>query len=282
MAPAVRPKTARAEDVASLQSLLAALVESSNDAIISKDLDGTITSRNPAAEWIYGYTDSEIVGRSITLLAPPDRPDEILGILRRVAAGERVDHFETQRRRKDGTLLDVSLSVSPIRDADGKVIGASVIGRDFTAAKRAEEALRKAVEELRERTEQLVRSNTELQRFAYVASHDLQEPARTVASYCGLLEQRYGGQLDETAREWIGHATAGAQRMRALISDLLEYSQVEFRAEPLIAVESNAVLTSPLPSGPRRRFGRPTSRSRICRPRLKRPRQWSRAIRYHA
>ena len=138
------------------------------------------------------------------------------------------------------------------------------------------------MEELRERTEQLVRSNTELQRFAYVASHDLQEPARTVASYCGLLEQRYGGQLDETAREWIGHATAGAQRMRALISDLLEYSQVEFRAEPLIAVESNAVLTSPLPSGPRRRFGRPTSRSRICRPRLKRPRQWSRAIRYHA
>ena len=246
MIPIGRHQTEEAEGVGAPQSYLAAIVESSNDAIIGKTLDGIITSWNRGAERIYGYTAQEAIGQSITILGLPDRPDEILGILKRIAAGDRVDHFETKRRHRDGTLIGISLSVSPIRSAEGKIVGASAIARDVTAARKADEALRNAHHELRERTQQLLHSNTELQRFAYIASHDLQEPARTVASYCDLLEQRYRDQLDATAREWIGHARAGAQRMRTLIADLLEYSRLESKARPFALADCEVVLADAL------------------------------------
>jgi PAS domain S-box-containing protein len=117
---------------------LAAIVEASDDAILSKDLDGVIRSWNPGAERLFGYTAGEIIGRPITILIPPDRQDEEPGILKRVAAGERIDHYETVRRRKDGTLINVSLSVSPVWE-DGRVIGAAKIARDITAMKRVEQ-----------------------------------------------------------------------------------------------------------------------------------------------
>jgi PAS domain S-box-containing protein len=120
-----------------LNAYLAAIVESSDDAIISKDLNGIIRSFNPAAERMFGYSADEIVGRSITLLIPPDRIGEEKEILRRLRLGERIDHFETIRRTKDGRLLDISLTVSPVRDTSGQVVGASKIARDITAQKRA-------------------------------------------------------------------------------------------------------------------------------------------------
>src|SRR5262245_15912423 len=114
---------------------LAAIVESSDDAIISKDLNGIITSWNSSAERLFGYSADEAIGRSITLLIPPDRLDEEPKILERLRRGERVDHFETIRMRKDGSRLDISLTISPVRNAAGKIVGASKIARDITERK---------------------------------------------------------------------------------------------------------------------------------------------------
>jgi PAS domain S-box-containing protein len=121
---------------------LASIVESSNDAIIGKTLDGTIVSWNTGAEEIYGYSAEEAEGRSVAILFPPDRQDELPQILESVRRGERITNFETKRTRKDGTVIDVSLTVSPIRDAGGNLIGASTTARDTTELKRAGEALR--------------------------------------------------------------------------------------------------------------------------------------------
>src|SRR6202021_2311666 len=120
------------------------IIDSSEDAILSKDLNGTITSWNKGAEHIYGYTPDEVVGKHISLLIPSDRPDEIPEILRKVARGERIEHHESVRLTKDARRLDVSLSVSPLRDAPGNIVGASVIARDITAQRRAEGQLRQS------------------------------------------------------------------------------------------------------------------------------------------
>ena len=114
------------------QARLAAIVESSDDAIISKNLDGVITTWNRGAERIFGYTAKEAIGQPVTILIPKDHLDEEPKILSRVRNGESIDHYETVRRRKDGTLFDISLTVSPIRDASGAVIGASKVARDIT------------------------------------------------------------------------------------------------------------------------------------------------------
>ena len=118
---------------------LAAIVESSDDAILSKDVNGVIKSWNSGAQRLFGYTSQEAVGKPITLLIPADRHDEEPIILERIRRGERIDHYETVRQRKDGSLVDISLTVSPIRDLRGKIIGASKIARDITERKRAEE-----------------------------------------------------------------------------------------------------------------------------------------------
>jgi PAS domain S-box-containing protein len=128
--------------------LLAAVVESSHDAIVSKNLNGVITSWNKGAERLFGYTAGEAIGQNITLIIPPDRRDEERTIVERLRRGERVDHFETVRMRKDGSLLDVALTISPIRDAADRVVGASKLARDITERKRTEEVLRQAQADL--------------------------------------------------------------------------------------------------------------------------------------
>src|SRR5205809_4281572 len=127
-----------------LREQLAAIVESSDDAIIGKTLDGRITSWNRGAERLYGYTAAEALGQSITLLIPPGLPDELPGILERLMRGERIEHYETQRVCKDGTHIEVSLTISPIRDSTGRIIGASKIARNITDRKRAEAAFQQA------------------------------------------------------------------------------------------------------------------------------------------
>jgi len=141
--------------------LLAAIVDSSDDAIISKDLNGIVTSWNRSAERIFGYTASEMIGQPITVLMPPDRIAEESQILARIMRGERLDHFETVRQRKDGRLIDISLTISPVRNRDGTVIGASKIVRDITDKRRVED-------ELRSNQAQLLDS----QRLAHVGSWD--------------------------------------------------------------------------------------------------------------
>src|SRR6202050_276198 len=128
----------RAERVA---RRLAAIVESSDDAIISKDLNGIIATWNKAAERLFGYPADEVIGKSITIVIPPERRHEEVGILDRIRRGEPIEHFETQRRRKDGSLVDISLSISPVTDETGAIIGASKIARDITEQKRREQQI---------------------------------------------------------------------------------------------------------------------------------------------
>jgi len=126
--------------------LLSALVGSADDAIISKTLDSIITSWNEGAERLFGYTADEAIGQSVTMLIPQDHPDEEPSIIARLRRGERIEHYETVRVRKDGSLVDISLTVSPIRAPDGQIIGASKIARDITSRKRTEAQLREQAE----------------------------------------------------------------------------------------------------------------------------------------
>jgi PAS domain S-box-containing protein len=130
---------------------LASIVESSNDAIISKSLDGIITSWNRGAERLFGYTAEEVIGKAVTILIPEDRISEEPEILERIRRGKRVDHYDTVRRRKDGSLIDISLTVSPLKEADGRIIGASKIARDITERKRAQERQKLLVNEMQHR-----------------------------------------------------------------------------------------------------------------------------------
>jgi PAS domain S-box-containing protein len=147
-----RPKVPR--DLA--HALLAGIVENSDDAIASKTLDGVVTSWNRAAERLFGYPAGEIVGRHISVLAAPGREGEMPAILERIRRGERVDHYDTVRRRKDGTLVEVSLTVSPVRDARGRIVGASKIARDIGERRRAERERELRLGELRHRVKNLL------------------------------------------------------------------------------------------------------------------------------
>ena len=155
--------------------LLASIVESSDDAIFSKRLDGTILSWNKAAEKMYGYRAEEIIGKSVSILLPPDHPDEVRDILERLQHGEKVDHFETTRVAKDGHLLTVSLTISPIRDSDGRIIGASTIARDITRSKLAEQSMRNS--------EKLAVAG----RMAATVAHEINNPLEAVTNALYLL-----------------------------------------------------------------------------------------------
>ena len=216
--------------------LFSAIVDSSDDAIISKDLNGIITTWNKSAERLFGYTAAQAVGQSVaTLLIPADRQDEEPEILSRLRRGERVDHFETKRRRKDGSLLDISLTISPVKDARGNIVGASKIARDITAQVRNREALRRA-------NEQLAQSNADLEYFAYSASHDLQEPLRMVATYSEMLRRKYGSKLDAKADRYLSYLTEGSARMEHLLRDLRAFTHASTHSGPSPEVDANAVL----------------------------------------
>jgi PAS domain S-box-containing protein len=355
---AARDVTARRRAERSMVEL-AAIVESSNDAIIGMGLDGTITSWNSGATGMFGYPADEMLGQSIQRLLPPDREQEEAHIQEQILRGDSVRHFDTVRAARGGQLIDVSVTASPIRDASGTTVGTSKILRDMTERKKSEEALVKSearyrtlveslpqkiclkdsdsvwvsinesfARDLKIRPEEVVgktdydffprelaekyraddarimrtgiiedldeeyvengqrrfvqtvktpvrdkqgntsgilvtfwditerklaeqrlktmadleRSNKDLEQFAYVASHDLQEPLRMVSSYTQLLGERYRDKLDADANDFIGFAVDGANRMQRLISDLLTYSRVGTRAKPLEAVDSHAAL----------------------------------------
>jgi PAS domain S-box-containing protein len=209
---------------------LEALVRSSVDPIVSKDLNSVITSWNLAAEKMFGYTAEEAVGKSITMIIPPDRLHEEDEIIGRIRQGLSADHFETVRIAKDGHPVEVEVSISPIRDATGTVIGASKILRDVSQRNRMTEALLKANADLETRAAALHAANKELETFSYSVSHDLRAPLRAIDGFSRVLEEEYADRLGETGRDCTKRIRKATQRMGMLIDDMLHLSRVT-RAE---------------------------------------------------
>jgi PAS domain S-box-containing protein len=195
--------------------LLAAIVESSHDAIVSKSLNGVITSWNKGAERLFGYAAEEAVGQNITLIIPPERRDEERTIVEQLTRGERIDHFETVRMRKDGSLLDVSLTISPMKDASGRVVGASKLARDITERKCAEEALRQAQTDLAHASRL-----TTMGEFTASLAHEVKQPiaaAVTDANTCVRWITRDEPDLKE-AREAAWRIVKDAERAAEIIN----------------------------------------------------------------
>lgn len=230
-----------------LQRHFTAIVESSDDAIISKDLNGIIRSWNKGAEKIFGYKLAEVIGRPITILMPEGRQNEEPGILARLRKGQVIDHYETVRQRKDGALLNISLTVSPIKDDSGNVIGASKIARDITPQKHAEKALRLAKEKLEQvnaeledrvkaRTASLNEAIAQMQEFSYTVSHDLRGPVRAMRGYANAALEDFGNDMEAGLRDYLERIVRGSDRMDKLIQDVLIYSrlsQTRIQTEPI-------------------------------------------------
>ena len=210
--------------------LLATIVESSGDAIVSKDLTGKILSWNKGAEQIYGYTEAEIVGQSVDHIVPADRLDESNCSLREVAEGKVVTRDETTRVRKDGTRLKVSLILSPIRNAEGKIIGISSIAHDITARQAVEGQVRdlnlQLEKRVRERTADLEAANKELEAFTYSVSHDLRAPLRHIAGFSKMLAEECGASLEPEGLHYLQRIQDGTRRMGMLVDDLLNLARI--------------------------------------------------------
>lgn len=222
--------------------LFSSIINFSDDAIVSCNLHGTVMSWNSGAQQLFGWTQEEIIGKSILTLIPATLHEEEYSILRKIKQGDFVRHYETMRIKKDGGLIDVSLTASPIKNSEGFIIGASKISRDITSIKKANAAILKLNDRLERRALDLQESNLELERFAYIASHDLQEPLRMVTSFLQLLKKKYSGQLDETAEQYINFAVDGGERMKKLIHDLLEYSRVNVNKDDYAEIDLNQLI----------------------------------------
>jgi PAS domain S-box-containing protein len=232
---------------------LASIVESSNDAIISKTLDGIITSWNKGAERIYGYGAAEIIGQPISTLITPELHDELPHIIGRIKRGERVEHYETVRVRKDSKRIHISLTVSPIKNASGEIVEASVIARDITERKRAEEQIHRLNELLEqrvaERTTQLQAANKELEAFSYSVSHDLRAPLRHINGFSQALLEDYADKLDEEGKGYLREVRAASQEMAQLIDDVLQLARVtrsEMRREAVNLSETARMVVAEL------------------------------------
>jgi PAS domain S-box-containing protein len=254
--PAVLVDITERKAAENARSMLAALVESSEDSIISKTLEGIITTWNAGAEHMFGYQAEEIIGHSVLKLIPSHLADEEPGILAKLKRGERIAHYETVRVRKDGSLLDVSLTVSPIKDAGGRIIGASKIARDITQKKRDEKSLQElfaaAQREIanRERAEAALRENDRRKdEFLATLAHELRNPLAPIRQ-AALVSK--APTATEAQKRWAHEViNRQVQNMALLLDDLLDISRVtrgvlELRKEPteLAAVVDAAVETA--------------------------------------
>jgi PAS domain S-box-containing protein len=202
-----------------LESLLSAVIDSSDDAIVTKTLEGIITSWNGAAEKIFGYTPAEAIGRSIRLIIPPElhaEEDFVLGCIRR---GEKVDHYETVRQSKDGRRLHISLTVSPIRDGQGVVVGASKIARDITEKKHLELERESA-------REQLAEALAGRDEFIAVAAHELRNPLNVLVLLWQLLNRMSSDSTTSAGRKLIDKSQAQLARLSSLVDRLLDVTRI--------------------------------------------------------
>ncbi|HET6893043.1 MAG TPA: PAS domain S-box protein, partial [Pyrinomonadaceae bacterium] len=206
--------------------LLAAIVESSEDAIVSKSLEGIITSWNRGAEHVFGYTAAEAIGKPITMLIPPDRLDEEPAILQRVREGKRVEHYETVRRRKDGRLIDISLSVSPIKDEEGKIFGASKIARDISESKRAEKERLQLLENERVARSEAEAANRLKDEFLATLSHELRNPLNVILGYAEVLLRSEEAKRSPFVKRTSEILKRNALAQSQLVRDLLDLSRL--------------------------------------------------------
>ena len=241
---------------------LAAIVESSDDAIISKSLDSTILTWNVAAARLFGYEAHEIVGQSVLKLFPPELRHEEPEILARIGRGERIEHYETIRVRKDGSRVPISLTVSPIRDASGLVVGGSKIARDITERRRTEAQLREQAEELERQAieleqqveeaqtlaEELEEANKQLEEttrlaekareqaeaanrakmdFLAVMSHELRTPLNAITGYVDLLELGLRGAVTAEQAKDLARIRRSARTLLQLVEDVLSFAKLE-------------------------------------------------------
>ncbi len=213
--PETSPRAARPLPPA--EALLAAIVDSSNDAIISRDLEGLVTSWNVAAERMSGYGAAEMIGRSLLKLFPADRLQEEAAILKRLTAGERVEHFETAWVRRDGTEFHVSLTISPIRDGEGRVVGASEIARDITKQRWLE--AESAAAHARAQRESLLKHE-----FLAAISHEMRSPLQAILNWLAFLEM--SGTTAEEMQEGLRVIRRNAETQRRIIQDVLDMSHV--------------------------------------------------------
>jgi PAS domain S-box-containing protein len=221
------------------QTRLAAIIESSDDAIVGKDLTGRVTSWNQGAERIFGYAASEMIGQHISRIIPPERLQEEPEILERLKRGERVDHFETVRRAKDGRQVHVSLTISPIRNAEGEIVGASKIARDITDRKKIERELKRYSEELENK---VAERTAELEAFSYSVSHDLRAPLRAMHGFADLLLQQYAPQLDAEGQDYLQRIKRSGTRLNQLIESILAYSRVSRMNLELRSIELDKLV----------------------------------------
>ena len=208
---------------------LAAIVDSSDDAIISKDLNGVITSWNTAATRLFGYLPHEIIGKSVLTIIPPDLQSEEPEILRKMRAGERIEHYETRRVRKNGEAIYISLTISPIRDATGRVIGISKIARDMTDRRKAEAAL--------------IQSDrlAAIGRMAATIAHEVNNPLEAILNLAFLLQGNTS--LDEEARQYTTMLLDEVVRVSGITRQTLAFYRDTATEEPVMLTEAlDAVL----------------------------------------
>lgn len=236
-----------------------AVVQAAPLAIYSLDTEGNVQIWNPAAERIFGWTQAEVIGRPPPTVPESDRA-QYEDLLQKCLRGESLSGIHVRRQRRDGECIDTNIFTAPLYDRFGAIAGTMAVLEDITERIAAEEQLKSLNQQLRvfnqtleqrvqertaeaeQRAEELARTNAELEQFAYVASHDLQEPLRMVASYTKLLARRYQGHLDSDADEFIDYAVNGATRMQKLINDLLTYSRLGTHGKPFQPVDCAEIL----------------------------------------
>jgi PAS domain S-box-containing protein len=220
--------------------LFAALLESAPDAMVVSDITGAIVFANSQAERVFGYPRDELLGQPVTRLFP----DNLHGQLTTDAGAQLMTSVESDGLRSDGTRVPVEVKLSPLQTEDGPLLTSAI--RDITDRKKAEEEIRRLNLDLErrveERTKELARSNADLEQFAYVTSHDLQEPLRAVASYTQLLARRYRDRLDGDALRFVDRTGAAVNRMQALIRELLGYARLGTGGEPAAPTDCEEVL----------------------------------------
>jgi PAS domain S-box-containing protein len=213
---------------------LAAIVDSSNDAIIGKTLEGILTSWNGGAERLFGYSAAEMIGRPLSVLIPPGREGEEVLILEQLASGH-VERFDTVRLHKSGRPIDVSVTSSPVRDSTGQLIGASKVVQDITERRRAQESLAHAKDAAEA-------ASRELEAFSYSVAHDLRAPLRGMNGFAQLLLDGYRDKLDAEGQDWLEEILGNAQKMGALIDALLALARLTRSALRRVPVDLSSVV----------------------------------------